>query len=227
MAPQYLTRISESLSDEVKAINAIYGETTFQIVSIMDEKVRALFRLPTTTYMTDRPVFDWDKGVWTVKRQIHATATDVAFFIDFPSGYPTDSPVLRGLDASMQEYRERSLWRYHLLMFCALQQVFVSGLVCMFDLVELVLPLLTGFTEDGLDLARLQTVVPEFDGSNKRWRWTYLSFVDMAKAFVKTECAICLDVGFGFEMVPFFCGHFFCFDCFQSRSKSSPLLYSH
>lgn len=117
----------------------------------------------------------------------------------------------------MQEYSEKSLWRYHLLLFCAMQDVFAAGNVCVFDLVELALPLFTCFTHQGLDLAKMNTIIPDFDGKSKRWYWTYLSYVDMNRAFVVAECAICLDENFGLEMVPLQCGHFFCFQCFQSK----------
>lgn len=61
-------RISEALSDEVEAINAIYGENTLQVVSVTYSKVKTLFRLPTTTYLVDDTVFDWTKSMWTTKR---------------------------------------------------------------------------------------------------------------------------------------------------------------
>jgi len=117
-------RINEALSDEVQAINAIYGEGTLQVTSIHNTKTRMRLTLPATIYDGDESVFNEESRKRSMQRRRLSTV-DVAFWIEFPLDYPYSKPLVSDADVALHEYQSKSLWKIQLMLFSVLETIFV------------------------------------------------------------------------------------------------------
>lgn len=178
----------QDLLDEVEAINAIYGENTLQIVNANNTKVNAKLSMP---------------------------SGDGSFWITFPSNYPLMPPGIGDPDVSLYDNQVSRVQLVRILLFLNIQNVFVPGSVCIFDLIEACAPVLACLKDNGLDLDEARKVIPSFDLSD--WRWTRMRNVRSNNLCEISTCVICLEEDFRFKMVGIPCDHHLCIPCLQGE----------
>ena len=192
--PSYM---SQALSDEIEAINAIYGDGSFQVIRTNPHKTQTRLVIPPT-------------------EETSPPTTSLAFWIDFPSDYPASPPSVNGADVALEKQRNAQVWRSHLALFSTLQYTFNPGDVCVFDWLETSVPILECLSTDSFQPEHLSTLIPRdhFDPDN--WRWPRRSLVDMSTYSQTLTCAICMDENFAFRLIRLPCMHHWCFSCFQA-----------
>ncbi|KAK5948558.1 hypothetical protein OHC33_010454 [Knufia fluminis] len=184
--------VNDILTDELCALNAIYGEGTLQITQTNNKMVTAMLRLP---------------------------STGISFRIEFAEDYPSHPPVIEEPDLPLHLSMNRRIQNMRLLIFQVLHSIFVPGTVCMFDLLDACLPLILCLKEDGLDSEMAWHMVyqtSEMTDVQAQWRWTYKERIDMSGFADMLNCTICFEDGFAFQMIAVPCGHYFCYSCFQA-----------
>ena len=178
--------IAEALTDEIEALNAIYGNETLEIAYAHNDKTRGRLSLP---------------------------GHDIAIWIDFPPSYPQESPKINELDGSLRLRFAQKSRKLRAVLHICLHNVFVAGDVCMFDLLESSLPLIECLEDAGLDAERVAASDCNFVADD--WKWTKRRHMpDLALGEV-AECIICLEEAFTCQLVRAPCGHHFCFSCFE------------
>jgi hypothetical protein len=134
--------LSEELSDEVEAINSIYGEGTLSESS--DDPTIFILSLPDET---------------------------VSLRLQFTPAYPAEPPAVLGTH-SVGEHGKRGAAARDLELFRdAVAAVYEPGQVCLFDAVEKLKELLESAAEDqGTDATRTheETIAPEADPVNDK-----------------------------------------------------------
>lgn len=179
--------ICQDLADEIEAINAIYGQDTVSIVHAHNGEIRARLNLP---------------------------ISDTTFTIHFPKSYPAQPPLIGNADADLLSGHSTRLRIIRIILFMSLQNVFVPGTVCLFDLIDSSQPLIECVGDNGLDLDEAVRKVPGFEAS--QWLWTRRGYRTLGLVQDKCICTICLDEDFEFKMVRIPCAHHICSECFQS-----------
>jgi hypothetical protein len=131
-----MSGVNDALNDECEALNSIYGSDTI-VVSAAESGVAAVLRLPNLPF---------------------------SFLLAFPFNYPDTSPEVRGTNSTGGSGRGEGGAVLAVLRE-VLGRTFNPGQVCLFDLVEEVLPLLKssnhGKTEDTLEDIEDRSVEPE------------------------------------------------------------------
>lgn len=218
--------ISEALSEELEVINAIFGQGTCQVIRTSEDQTRIRLRLPAASYESVTPnVTDRDTKIRvTSSCKRIKIGSDIIFLVDFPNAYPQLMPQVASLDVSLFEYYE-GMWKVHFALIKLLIDVFRAGEVCIYDWFLACSPAVHCLGPNGLDLAKFAKIAPDFDIEEKAWRWAMSQTpLDLDKAFEPSECTICLDESFAYQMVDMVCGHVFCIGCFHGKpSKSSYL----
>jgi hypothetical protein len=127
---------NDALNDECEALNSIYGSDTI-VLSAAESGVAAVLRLPNLP---------------------------LSFLLAFPSDYPNTPPDIRGTNSIGSSGRGEGSAVLGVLRE-VLGRTFNPGQVCLFDLVEEVLPLLESSshdkTEDTLEDIEGRSVEPE------------------------------------------------------------------
>ena len=98
------------LADEIEVINAIYGESTMKVTSTRTSDVVCLLNLRDQTFSVE---------------------------LCFPASYPAQSPLVTGIDPLWKSQWDRAK-RLKATLESVLEDVFVSGQVCMFDALEVI-----------------------------------------------------------------------------------------
>lgn len=181
-------QISEALTDEIEALNAIYGDGVLEIIGAANKQIRAHIRIP---------------------------GADDAVQVRLPLDYPAKPPMIHSIDTTLHQAAALQTKKTLLLYHTLLAEVFISGDVCLFDWVERTIPYLECMTKDSLDFERANEVVPQFDATAWRWmaRRTFPT-MDLTKTF---ECTICFDEVHTFRAVLMPCNHYFCIECIAGK----------
>jgi len=125
--PRYLPpNMSEALSDEIEAINSIYGPSTL-IPSPEDAADSAAI------YILSLPQHDLDSPA---APSGHQTVIGVSLRIHFPGSYPDAPPSVLGTYRSAEGAKRGEAARQSGVFVEAIGEVFVPGVVCLFDAIE-------------------------------------------------------------------------------------------
>lgn len=217
---------SEAFSDELEAVNAIFGENTCQVIGTDSQKTRVQLRLPAASYESFAPKLigrHKDRMVGSWKRI--TLGSGITFVADFPIEYPQVMPEIVYLDVSLLEYYEANMWKVHVALVLFLKDVFRAGDVCIYDWFLKCTPAIHCLGRDGLDWAKFVKTAPELTFDEKAWRWALRREpMEVDEALEQRECTICLDEHIGCEMVDLDCGHVFCIDCFHGKLSFFPTL---
>ena len=98
-----------ALADEIEAINSIYGQETIRLSSDKFGDVEVILRLPSSPF---------------------------SFKLAFESSYPDSQPFVKGVQSVAQGHAKGNGKIAEELLADTLQQVYTSGQVCLFDLIE-------------------------------------------------------------------------------------------
>lgn len=180
-----------ALTEELDAINAIYGQETLSPLGEYAGNIRLRLGLP--------------------------TEEKLVYWLQFESDYPHTIPQIEKAELSLHQSTDRRNQNIFLILFTVLQEVFVTGNVCLFDLVDGVLPLIASLCNYSLKNESGQSIVPSI--VPLKWKWTCKPFIDMDVARNTMQCQTCFDKLYAFEMILVPCGHFFCFECFARKFR--------
>lgn len=189
---QEMPLINETLMDEIESLNAIFGGGTLCVTRAKGDGIETQFRLPAPS-----------------------PADQLTFCIIFPDSYPDSAPVYLRADVGLFQSLDRRIQNIGLIVFTLLEYVFVPGNVCIFDLIDVVLPMIGCMEEYTIDLEKVELSCPQL--SHWEWRWAEKTFVNMNTYKERVECVICCDEDYAFKMVQVPCKHSYCFNCFESE----------
>lgn len=221
--------VSQALSDEADAINAIFGEGTIQITGSTKQKTTAIIRVPNASHEVHWQVRDiWNVKITPMAMRI-SIDPDLNFLVEFPPEYPMKMPRIAGIDSvSMFEYSDRQLWKHELALGVLLQTVLLPGHECMFDLLSLCGPIFACLDKTGINWAKLEKISPELTLDKGDWRWTCRQRpINMTQAFELLTCVICLDDQSRYRLIDLPCEDNFCFCCFQGMGPCQNIEYAY
>lgn len=148
----------------------------------------------------------------------HSLSDQLTFLLQFPFSYPDSSaPVYLYADVGLFESMDRRVQNIGLTVASFLEEVFVPGNVCIFDLIDAILAVISCMEGCAVDPERVEQIGPPL--SAYEWRWTNKKFINMNDCRERAECYICCDEDYSFRMVQVPCRHSYCFSCFQSKYK--------
>lgn len=185
--------VNETLLDEIESLNAIYGEGTLCVNKSRSDGIEALFRLPALSH-----------------------ADQLAFCLKFPTTYSDSAPIYLSANVDLFKSLDRRIQNIGLVIFLLLEQVFVPGNVCVFDLIEVAVPIVSSIEGSVIDPDKLADLCPEL--SLEDWRWMNKTFINMNNYKDVSECLICCDEDYSFKLIQIPCKHSYCFNCLQSKS---------
>lgn len=200
--PQFATDfeavdIPDEIQEEIIAINSIYGDGTWKIE---------------TTYI--------ENGSSKIRTRLRPPAQDGSSFEDgvslnivLPSTYPHQRPEFKAVDKwSKLPQRQRNIC---VLIFAAIHQLFETGNVCMYEILEYVADRINLLDDSGmLDTSRSRGIAT---GLVDELQWTLWNDLDVSNIATETACTVCMDEGLAFQMAPLPCGCHYCMTCFTGR----------
>jgi ubiquitin-protein ligase len=124
---------SQSLTEEIEAINAIYGPSTLALSSTSNS-TSATSPASTTAVLA-------------------LPNTPISFRLSFPSNYPNSPPSIKGTETTHDLQKGEGTWAVGVLRD-VLERIWKEGEVCLFDLIEEASPLLetTNQSDEAEDL---------------------------------------------------------------------------
>lgn len=185
-----LPQVSETLTEEMEAVNAIYGPGTLHVLAVEDTSTRLRFELP--------------------------IAEHAVYWLDFSPDYPQSLPTIKQAELDLSRSLDRRLQNIYLIVFSTLQAVFKPGHVCIFDTLETVLPIISCLDGYCIDTDEAYYLTPTLVPSE--WKWTSNPFINMSNVSEIVDCVICMEDAYSFKMIRAPCKHYLCLDCFQSKS---------
>ena len=200
MALSTITNVS--LTDELEAIEAIYGQGTIKVSSTSTKHTSIELRPPATTH---------------------------GFFLTFPALYPEHAPAITGVD-SLRLSLELAPQENLLYLRLALFHTFQPGQVCLYDMMERYLEILRKrqLLEND-NLANFNNLkVVHFDEEMKQLASSVTNTMDKARAsahFMQVQldllssgivgCSVCLEPVFRSYSATLRCKHSYCIPCLQ------------
>lgn len=191
--PLEVSLINQALSEEIEALNSIYGEDTLCVLNAKSDRIETQFRLPAPL-----------------------PADRVPFCLSFSCTYPEQPPEYCYADVELHQSLDRRIQNIGILIFISLKEVFKSGEVCIFDLIDHVLPVIACMEDYNIRPDRASEDCPQMAGND--WQWSSRAFINMNTIRDVVECFICCDEDYTFKMITLPCNDHYCFSCFQSES---------
>lgn len=195
--------ISDEIEEEMTAINAIYGDHTWEIETAFTSdtgqpKIRTCLRLPGRHVSGGSDSDAAEDGGMSLK-------------ILLPGAYPQVQPEFQDVARwNKLDTRSRNICIIYLL---AVHAVFTPGAVCMYDVMEHAAERVAFLDGGGaLDAASLW-LTPE---TKEQLEWTRWAGLDACDSTRWVECTICRDDCLALRMVHLPCGCYYCPGCLKS-----------
>ncbi|KAK5204081.1 hypothetical protein LTR41_010293 [Exophiala xenobiotica] len=184
---------SSDLSDEIDALNAIYGENTVTVTFHNHHHTTIVLKLPDLTY---------------------------GFLVQIPGTYPNSIPRVMGVDDLVQS-REFGVLESATYLHACISGVYQPGSVCLYDAIDELAPMLNRQKqqrqyrnrEDAMEVLTQQSMaLRDLAVRARRRSLQFQDGIDDDFPGV-SDCAACMEPFFKILMTHLQCQHSFCPDC--------------
>lgn len=189
---------SSELSDEINALNAIYGENTVTVTFHNHHHTTIVLKLPNLTY---------------------------GFLLQIPSTYPNSIPRVMGVD-DLAQSRDLSVQQSATYLHACIAAVHQPRSVCLYDAIDELAPILHlqrkqrqyRCREDAMEVLTEQSIaLRDLAVRAKSRSFQFQSNIDDNFPGV-SDCAACMEPFFKIMMTNLQCQHSFCRECLHDAS---------